>query len=174
MKYDKEIERYIAFVEDATSRYKSIGDVTFNSQEISPPKLYKALADYYPVSSMLNAEYQRVKIEKLALELEFEERRSEWFAIARSALVSETTSKAKPALTEVEMRMESMYQVEYFEFKARLMEAESRCDFYVRMRETLNKYDSVLTTLAYAMRSEMKALSLESRAETDPATIPTR
>jgi hypothetical protein len=54
---------------------------------------------------------------------------------------------------------------DYFVWKKRLASAEAKCDFFIRLRETLNKYDGILTGLASSMRCELRALSIMDRAE---------
>jgi hypothetical protein len=46
-----------------------------------------------------------------------------------------------------------------------MIAAEAKCEFFIRLRETLNKYDSILVGLAASMRSELRALNIEDRAE---------
>jgi hypothetical protein len=49
-------------------------------------------------------------------------------------------------------------------WKKRLASADAKCDFFIRLRETLNKYDGILIGLASSMRCELRALSIMDRA----------
>lgn len=134
--------------------------------EIPIDKVFKAMANYYNVCLALNAEYQRAKITKLDIEIEYESKYAEWFQEAKAALYSvNEEKKAKPALKEIEQRIIASHRLDYFIWKRRLASAEAKCEFFIRLRETLNKYDGILTGLAASMRSELRALSIEDRAE---------
>jgi hypothetical protein len=124
------------------------------------------MANYYNVCISLNQEYQRYKIEKVDLEIEYEAKYAEWFQEAKTSLYSANEQKkAKPALKEIEQQIIATHRLDYFIWKKRLAGAEAKCDFFIRLRETLNKYDGILTGLAASMRSELRALGIEDRAE---------
>jgi hypothetical protein len=159
------VENYIQFVSDEIKKFESIGDLV-RMNEIPIDKVFKAMANYYNVCLALNAEYQRAKITKLDIEIEYESKYAEWFQEAKAALYSvNEEKKAKPALKEIEQRIIASHRLDYFIWKRRLASAEAKCEFFIRLRETLNKYDGILTGLAASMRSELRALSIEDRAE---------
>ena len=68
---EKLIDEYIAFVQSTSKKYEQIGELA-SGNEVTPNKVNYALSMYYDTCRMLNDEYQRVKIEKTALELEYE------------------------------------------------------------------------------------------------------
>jgi hypothetical protein len=68
-------------------------------------------------------------------------------------------------LKEIEQQIISEHRIDYFTWKKQLASADAKCDFFIRLRETLNKYDGILTGLAASMRSELRALNIEDRAE---------
>ena len=159
------IEGYVKFVTEEIAKFSSIGDLV-RINEIPIDKVYKAMANYYNVCLALSAEYQRSKIEKLDAEIEYEAKYAEWFQEAKSALYfANEEKKAKPALKEIEQQIIASHKFDYFVWKRRLATAEAKCDFFIRLRETLNKYDSILVGLASSMRSELRALGIENRAE---------
>jgi hypothetical protein len=159
------VEDYILFVQENIARFRDIGQL-IRQDEVAIDKVFKAMANYYNVCISLNQEYQRLKIEKVNLEIEYEALYADWFHEAKLALYSATEEKrAKPALKEIEQQIISSRRQDYFVWKKRLAGAEARCDFFVRLRETLNKYDGILTGLAASMRSELRALDIEYRAE---------
>jgi hypothetical protein len=103
---------------------------------------------------------------KVDAEIEHEAQYAEWFQEAKTALYSANEEKkAKPALKEIEQQIIAAHRLDYFVWKRRLAGAEAKCDFFIRLRETLNKYDGILTGLAASMRSELRALNIEDRAE---------
>jgi len=159
------VEDYIKFVSEEIAKFESIGDL-IRLNEVPIDKVYKAMANYYNVCLALISEYQRAKIERLDTEIEYEAKYSEWFQEAKSSLYLANAGKqAKPALKEIEQQIIATHGADYFVWKRRLISVEAKCDFFIRLRETLNKYDSILVGLASSMRSELKALSIENRAE---------
>jgi hypothetical protein len=159
------VEDYVLFVQENIVKFKDIGQL-IRQDEVALDKVFKAMANYYNVCISLNQEYQRFKIEKVDLEIEYEAKYAEWFQEAKTALYSvNEEKKAKPALKEIEQQIIAMHRFDYFVWKKRLASAEAKCDFFIRLRETLNKYDGILTGLAASMRSELRALSIQDRAE---------
>jgi hypothetical protein len=159
------VEDYIVFVQENVAKFKDIGQL-IRQNDVAIDKVFKAMANYYNVSLSLNQEYQRLKIEKLNLEIEYEAVYSEWFQEAKTTLYSvNEEKKAKPALKEIEQQIISAHRTDYFIWKKRIAVAEAKCDFFIRLRDTLNKYDGILVGLAASMRSELRALSIEERAE---------
>jgi len=159
------IEDYIKFITEELAKFEKIGDLT-RMNEVPIDKVYKAMANYYSVCLALSAEYQRAKIEKINAEIEYEANYAEWFQEAKHSLYFENEKKqAKPSLKEIEQCVIAKHRIDYFAWKRKLASTEARCDFFVRLRETLNKYDSILVGLATSMRSELRALSIEERAE---------
>ena len=159
------VEDYVKFVTENIAKFESIGDL-IRLNEVPIDKVFKALANYYNVCLALNQEYQRYKIEKIDIEIEYEAKYAEWFQEAKNSLYSANEEKkAKPALKEIEQQIIVSHKLDYFIWKKRIASAESKCDFFIRLRETLYKYDSILTGLAASMRSELRALNIEDRAE---------
>jgi len=159
------IENYIKFVTEKLAKFEAIGDLV-RLNEVPTDKIYKAMANYYNICLMLISEYQRAKIEKLDMEIEYEAKYAEWFQEAKSSLyLDNAEKKAKPALKEIEQQIIATHRIDYFVWKRKLTSAEAKCEFFVRLRETLNKYDGILVGLASSMRSELRALSIENRAE---------
>jgi hypothetical protein len=159
------IEDYVLFVQENVIKFKDIGQL-IRQDEVAIDKVFKAMANYYNVCISLNQEYQRLKIEKVNLEIEHEAQYADWFQEAKTTLYSANEEKkAKPALKEIEQQIIATHRFDYFVWKRRLASAEAKCDFFIRLRETLNKYDGILTGLAASMRSELRALNIEDRAE---------
>jgi hypothetical protein len=159
------VKDYVLFVQENVAKFKDIGQL-IRQDEVAIDKVFKAMANYYNVCISLNQEYQRLKIEKVDLEIEYEAKYSEWFCEAKTSLYSANEEKkAKPALKEIEQQIISAHKLDYFVWKRRLASADAKCDFFIRMRETLNKYDGILTGLAASMRAELRSLNIEDRAE---------
>jgi hypothetical protein len=159
------VEEYIAFIGNSIGEFQKIGNLV-RQDEVAIDKVFKAMANYYNVCVALNQEYQRAKINRVSLEIDYETVYSEWFQEAKRQLYSiNEDKKAKPALKEIEQQIIESHKMDYFTWKRRMSIAEAKCDFFIRLRETLNKYDGILTGLAASMRAELRALSIEERAE---------
>jgi hypothetical protein len=158
-------ETYLDFVEKQIKEFQILGDLT-RGDEIPIEKVFYSMSQYYNMALMLNSLYQREKIHLKDLELTYEAWYADRFTEAKAAVRQQNESKSvKPALKEYEMYIKESHREEYFNWQKRLVLAESKCDFFLRLRETLNKYDSILTGLAASMRSELRALSIEDRAK---------
>jgi hypothetical protein len=157
-------ETYLEFVERNIKEFQILGNLTAGD-EIPIEKVFFSMSQYYNMALMLNSLYQREKIHLKDLELTYEAWYSDRFTEAKLAVRRQNESKSvKPALKEYEMYIKEAHREEYFTWQKRLALAESKCDFFLRMKETLNKYDNILCNLASAMRSELRALSIEDRA----------
>lgn len=164
-KLTEKVDSYIVFVNDMIDKYKKIGElIDTDSQTVTPEKINSALSLYYNVSLALIAEYQRAKITYEAMSIDFQNWKDRNFEEAKATvLAGYEDKKIKPSVTEFETRARTLHEEEYAYRTMELQEAESRMRFLLRMLDTLNKYDSILTAISYNMRSELKALSLDDR-----------
>ena len=163
---NKKVNNYIEFVNDMIDKYKKIGElIDTNTQTVTPERINSALSLYYNVSLALIAEYQRAKINYEAMSIDFQNWKDRNFEEAKATVLAEyeNNTKIKPSVTEFETRARTLHEAEYSLKSMELNEAESRMRFLLRMLDTLNKFDSILTAISYNMRSELKALSLDER-----------
>lgn len=169
---EETVKKYIEYVQDTIKKFSKIGDLIQNN-EISPSRLNKALGQYYDISLALNAEYQRNKIEHSALETEYQIWYDECFEQAKNIVRNEYSESRsiKPSLKEYETTLRRHFRTEWKEWDIRIKESEAKVQFLLRLRETLNKYDNILTAISYNMRSEMKALSIEDRSNANPESV---
>ena len=163
---NEKVNNYIEFVNDMIDKYKKIGElIDTNTQTVTPERINSALSLYYNVSLALIAEYQRAKINYEAMSIDFQNWKDRNFEEAKATVLAEyeNNTKIKPSVTEFETRARTLHEAEYSLKSMELNEAESRMRFLLRMLDTLNKFDSILTAISYNMRSELKALSLDER-----------
>jgi len=162
----KYVQNYISFVSKMIDDYKSIGNlIDDTTNEITPEKINSALALYYSTTLALIGEYQRYKINHEAEKLEFQVWEDEKFEEAkRQVYAGYEEKRVKPALKEIETFMRKSNRIEWVDRTMKLKEAESKMRFMLRMMDTLKSYDNILTTISYNTRAEMKALSLDDRA----------
>lgn len=166
-------ERYIKFVDDMIQSYNKIGNlINSESGEITPEKINTALALYYNTSLALIAEYQRQKINFEAETLEFKAWEDEKFEEAKHSVFADyEDTKIKPSVKEFETRMRRINKDEWLERSMVLTESQSKMRFLLRMMDTLQRFDNILTTISYNMRAEMKSLSLDSRMNATPEGV---
>lgn len=163
------VNRYVAFVEKMISEYRKIGELIDEHNEVTPARVNTALSMYYKISLALISEYQRQKIKYEALNIEYKEWEDEKFQLAKEKVInSYEERKIKPSVKEFETQMRLDNKFEYKQKTLELVEAESRMRFLLRLLDNLNRYDSILTTISYNARSEMRALSLDNRMNANP------
>jgi len=172
---EETVTQYVEYVQETIKKFSKIGDLIQND-EISPARLNKALGQYYDISLALNAEYQRNKIEHSALETEYQIWYDDKFEKAKNIVREEYSESRsiKPSVKEYETTLRREFKTEWREWTIKIKESEAKVQFLLRLRETLNKYDSILTAISYNMRSEMKALSIEDRSNANPENVQQR
>ena len=165
MSEENRVEEYISYVKRVISEFSDIGDLVVG-QEVTPSKINYALSKFYDVSLALNAEYQRQKNSHLDLERHFQVWYDEAFTQAKILVQKEyaENKSIKPSVKEYEVMLRRQYKEEWLEWKKAVDDSEAKNRFLMRLRETLNKYDSILTTLSYNMRGELKALTIDDRS----------
>jgi Asp-tRNA(Asn)/Glu-tRNA(Gln) amidotransferase A subunit family amidase len=158
------MENYIQYVEDTIKSLESTGTLVRNN-EISPQDLNRALGEYMRSSLMLNAEYQRAKAHYIDLETRYQEWYDQKFEEARNEVQYEyhNNKGVKPAVKEYDTRVRTKNREEYRNWQNAMKEAEARMRFVLRLLDTFERYDRVLTTLSQNMRSELHKLSLQDR-----------
>ncbi len=171
----KIFREYVTFVKDVIDRYKSMGDLatgTGSDAEVTPRRLNAALANYFTMASGLNAEYQRAKMDHVSAKLAFDRWWDEKFLEAKTTVIREYGSQeirgVKPSVTEYETRARRDNVDEYYTMSENLAALEAKAHFLLRLLEQLSSYDRILTTLSSNARSEMYALSIDQRANSDP------
>lgn len=169
---DREIQTYINFVSGVIHRYKGIGALIDESADkITPQKLNYALGAFYEISLALTSEYQRAKIISKQIQRNFRRWEDEHFIQARRRVIEfyQSNKSIKPAVKEYEIELRNSNREEYDEWQLKLDNAEAKEHFYLRMLDTLNKFDKILVTISNNMRSELSVLSIDKRANSaDP------
>lgn len=160
----KEIEDYINFVQKMIQKYQKSVQL-ISDDRITPPSINSALANYGNVLFILTSEYQRKKSEAYELQLDFESWWDEKFTQSRQQLNNPELPASKWASKqELESYVRATYKNEYKEWKTKLFSVESKVSFYRQMLENWKRIENILVNLSLNMRSELKALSVEDRA----------
>lgn len=161
---NESIQRYIEFVQSTIEKYRKNVDL-IHDDRITPATINEALANYSSILFILTSEYQRKKAEAYETQLDFEAWWDEKFVEKRRALNDVNLPASKWASKqEIESEVRATYSVEYKAWKTVLFELDSKVSFYRQLLENWKKFDSILISLSHNMRSELKALSVEDRA----------
>ncbi len=169
---EKIVVQYMSYVDEMIKAHRQIGDIINEKNEVTPQRINTALALYYKVHTTVIAEYQRQKIKYEAKALEYKAWEDERFQEAKKVVIdSYEEKKIKPSITEFQVQLRLSNKEEYQKRNLELIELEARMRFMLRLLEGLNRYDSILTTMSYNSRSEMKSLSLDERMNASPEGV---
>lgn len=160
----KEIEDYINFVQNTVSKYQKSVQL-IRDDRITPATINEALANYSNVLFILTSEYQRKKSEAYELQLDFDSWWDEKFTRCRQKLNNPELPASKwVSKQELESYVRATYKDEYKQWKTKLFSVESKTSFYRQMLENWRKIENIIINLSLNMRSELKSLSVENRA----------
>ena len=167
---EQKTQDYIDWVLKTQEKYKRMGEVILEDGMVSLEQINRALASFWQVSGAISAEYQRIKHELFFLEIEFERKTDKWFTEARRTILDiySTERSIKPAVKEYDIQLRRDNEEEYYAYVERIKELEVRKDFLLRMRDSLNKMDSILVTLSANLRHEAQFLDIERRGNPLP------
>jgi len=160
----KMIERYVTYVQRTLGKYRQIGGLA-QGGEVSPTRVNWALSQLFDMGLMLNSEYQRAKMQFAILEGDYQRWYDEKFIEARQTVHEfyHQNKSIKPSVKEYEIQLRHTNAIDYQKWQVSMKEAESTVEFLLRIREQLQKYDSILVTLSANMRNEMKNLTVQDR-----------
>ncbi len=145
---------------------RSIGDLIENG-EIAPEKLNECLANYFSMSSYLTSflEYQEKVCHNLKLDYKIWE--SEKMVETKLKMSVDLPKSVKLAQTEIEQQMIVDNRLEYIEWKHKIEDEERKEGFYRRLCDTMKQQSQMLINISQNMRSELKALATEKKANED-------
>lgn len=161
------IDYYINFVEEQIRKYRDKSKLII-SKDIQPYLVNKTLAEYQDINLMLNAEYERAKTKFVEIQDAFQEWWDEVFLKAREYLNPLDRPATKWAsIKEIEAYTRHNNKEQFRIWKRKLNDVDARMSFIKRLLDQWKKFDGILTTLSTNMRSELRALSIENRANDD-------
>lgn len=163
-------EKYLEFVNDIIDKYHKDSRLV-NDNEITPSAINNALGNYLDINLGLVAEYQREKMKLMYLENQYDKWYSDAFDKTRNTLNEETTKSTKISLKEIEQKVKVDYQNEFYDWQEKLNIQNSSVSFLRRILDMYKRYDNILTNISQNMRTEMRALNIEDRANSDPQEV---
>jgi len=162
------VEKYIHFVNKTVERFEQIGNLVVDDK-ITPTRVNTAMGHFFKVNNGLLIEYQRAKIEHADLQIQFKKRWDKLFTQAKQEVIaSYEDTKIKPSVTEFEVQARQLNDGEYYTWQEKLILAEAEEKLFLRMIDTLEKYDKILSSLSSNMKSEMKHLDTDLRMSFEP------
>ncbi len=166
------VKQHIEFVSDFLQRYAKHTNLIGADNQVSPAELNYALAEYYAIGAALNTQYQIAKAEMSDLEIDYQIWYDKAFEKAKESVINEYGDiKVKPSLKEFEVRIRTSNSQDYYKWERKKTNANLRVRFIVRHLDLYKRFDNVLMTLAHNMRQELRSLSIESRASSDPEKV---
>lgn len=162
---------YITYVIEQIEYFKEQTNLIDQTQnEVTPPKLNKALANFSNTQLTLHAEYRRKDKELRKLRRQYQAWWDEKYVEKRREL-NPTTLPGSKWLSKGEIESETRVsnKKEYEEWRDKLDDLEDQVDFLKSLRDEWSKHGAVLNTLSQNARQEMISLSIgEGTSNTQP------
>jgi len=166
---------YIQFVEDQIRNWKAVSKLSNPSGNVSPDLLDKALATYEETNLALIAEYERYKYRYEQEKEKFNIWFDEIFENARTTLNDPTLPAAKWASkSEIESHARVQNKGKFLEWKTKLNTMQAQVSFFRRVVDSWGRMDKILVTISSNLRSQLGALSTQSRANSQESPFPRR
>lgn len=156
-------DKYLKYIIESIEEYKKQVKLIHNGQ-ILPAYLNRALGEYGSHSATLTSEYARITKFIVSTKRQYDEWYSKVFMETRQRLQNEATNSKGIAVKEIEMAVKTYHSDKYFEFKEAIENAEIKKDFVGDLIKFWAKQDQILNNLSFNMRSELKSLYVEERA----------
>lgn len=161
---DENTREYIDMVSAVVQKYRRYATLTDN-EIITPDRLNGALANYGPILFTLTSEYQRKKAELISAQREFDMWWDERFVATRREINTNDIAGTKwLSKQELESETRVRNKEEFREKRSSLDRLERELSLYRQLVEGWKKIDNLLINLSLNMRSELRSLSIEDRA----------
>jgi hypothetical protein len=157
-------EVYVNYVIEFIDEYKRQVKLVDKHDMILPSYLNRAIAEYGSHSATLVSEEARLRGYLKEVKRDFDKWNSRTFMEVRTRLNNESTSKKQIAVKEIEMAVKTYHADKYYEFTEAMENTELKIDYIHNLASFWKKQDNMLSNLSYNMRSELKSLSVQSRA----------
>jgi len=164
----KELQEYIQNVNKIITEYKKYTEI-INHDVITPQMINEGLANYGAILFTLSAEYSRKKAEVFTIEENFKMWWNEKFVSIRREFNDNNLAASKwLSKNELEAETKVRFKTEYMNKNAQVFAIKEELKLYSNLIDIWKKWDNILSQLSYNMRSEMRALSVEDRANHPP------
>jgi len=157
-------ENYINYVMEQIENFKKQARlIDERACEVTPYQLNSGLANYTEVGSVLNMEYQRVKIELSTLTAEHLAWYDEKFVNKRKEMQDNVAKSTKISVREIDSEIRVQFKEEYQSQQALITDLEHQLRFLLRLQDQWKLHLRVLESLGNNMRVEIRSLSVENR-----------
>lgn len=139
--------------EEVARYYDESNKLQFNPNgEVTIDSLNSALSNWHVISSYLGSMQKAADTEKNILEFNYESFKNSIYRKCYDLVKSEI--KSAPTTSLVESKMQEIHSNELHTHKMQCLEAETVCDHIRHLRQTHEKFASVLATLSSNMRTD--------------------
>jgi hypothetical protein len=174
----QDVAKHMEFVTEFFNRYKETVKLIYDDQ-ILHTEVNKALGLYEEIAISLNTAYQAVVREEESVKKQFRRWYDKKFEEAKREVIQDYINinreskgaAVKPALKEFEVRIRTSNEEEYNYFEDIQEELHRKVRYIIRCINDFKKFDGLLVTLSQNLRQEMKSMSIEKRALSDPETV---
>jgi hypothetical protein len=164
MKEDDYIQKYIKYVSETIDKYQKYNSLDNEHSEVTPQEVNEALSNFLEVKNLLLYEYGRKKAEFKMVSLDYDAWWDSVYVAMRKELNPINLAASKwLAKQEIESEVKVRYSELYREWQLKLFQAEEEFNMVRKILEGWIKFDSILMTLSYNMRSDMKTLTIANR-----------
>lgn len=157
-------EKYVEYVLDFIEEYKRQTKLIDRHDMILPSFLNRAIGEYGSHSATLTAEYARLAGYLSRTNRQYKQWWDKVFLSARTKLYNERTGTKTISVKEIESTARVDNESKYEEFNNAIEDTQLKLNFIGDLISFWKKQDNMLNNLSYNMRSELKSLSVQDRA----------
>ena len=154
--------------EDRVQFLQQMNQLVENGQ-CTPELLNTALANYASTSTWLITILETVEIEHNNLKLDYSVWESEKIIETKEKMSFGMSKSLKLSQTEINAQMIVDNKAKYIEWQRQLQLAERKEGFYRRLNDMWKKNADIILCLSNNMRSELRSLSIENKANKEIA-----
>lgn len=160
------MESYIQYVEETVEKFKKYANaVDHNQNAVTPSLVMQFMANFGNVVIMLNAEYQRKKIDYAHEKIDFDQWFSERLIETKAVLTKDAPKSFKIAVSEIEAQVMVNCGQEYIDKKKNLVTKEHEVSFLKSLLDQWQMVGQMYQAMANNMRQEMKTFLFEKSVE---------
>ena len=160
------IQEYIQYVQETVDKFKKFANAVDHERDaVTPSLIMQFMANFGNVVIMLNAEYQRKKIDYSHEKIDFDHWYSKKLVETKELLMRDAPKSFKISVTEIEAQIMVDYEKELLERKKKLVTKEHEVSFLKGLLDQWQMVGQMYQAMANNMRQEMKTFMFEKSVE---------
>ena len=160
------MESYIQYVQETVEKFKKYANAIDHERgAVTPSLIMQFMANFGNVVIMLNAEYQRKKIDYAHEKIDFDQWFRERLIETKAVLTKDAPKSFKIAVSEIEAQVMVDNREEYLDRKKRLTTKEHEVSFLKSLLDQWQMVGQMYQAMANNMRQEMKTFLFEKSVE---------